>query len=72
MNHVDGVPFLLFWLPYGLLSFTLPRSAMGLSYSFCGFRQEDFHILPIEANVKLGTLGMGLSLSPRVLFEQTW
>ena len=21
MNHVDGVPFLLFWLPYGLLSF---------------------------------------------------
>ena len=22
INHVDGVPFLLFWLPYGLLSFT--------------------------------------------------
>ena len=33
---------------------------MGLSYSFCGFRQEDFfHILPIEANVKLVTLGWG-------------
>ena len=24
MNHVDGVPFLLFWLPYGLLSFITP------------------------------------------------
>ena len=24
MNHVDGVPFLLFWLPYGLLSFIAP------------------------------------------------
>ena len=29
MNHVDGVPFLLFWLPYGLLSFTRSDASRG-------------------------------------------